>query len=277
MKKIILLTTIASALSAQAATTVHDGLVAYWNLDGNGNDTASSLAGNANTVNDNLTVNGTAGAASITTSGGRFGGSADFERQTGTDASLRAADSVDVSGVDQSISISLWSQFDNDVSGNWQSLVVKGENSNYRLSTNRNANANNASYAGGAGDLNSGVNIRDAAWHHIVVTTTEGGATQIYVDGALEGTNNGPASIGLSDLENTNGVANDLFIGNHSEDNARQWDGRIDDIGIWNRALTASEVSEIFNANVSLGSIPEPSSTALLGLGGLAFILRRRK
>lgn len=35
--------------------------------------------------------------------------------------------------------------------------------------------------------------------------------------------------------------------------------------------------SAVFIDNASLDSVPEPSSTALLGLGGLALILRRRK
>ena len=58
----------------------------------------------------------------------------------------------------------------------------------------------------------------------------------------------------------------------------------IDDVSIWSRSLNQSEIQEIYTAgragnNLStvLTPVPEPSSTALLGLGGLALILRRRK
>jgi hypothetical protein len=38
----------------------------------------------------------------------------------------------------------------------------------------------------------------------------------------------------------------------------------------------ANSTFHVFD-NISVTSVPEPSSTALLGLGGLALILRRRK
>ncbi|MGB0991863.1 MAG: PEP-CTERM sorting domain-containing protein [Akkermansiaceae bacterium] len=56
----------------------------------------------------------------------------------------------------------------------------------------------------------------------------------------------------------------------------------IDDLSVWNRALTQQELWEIYangrNGNaLSVVLVPEPSSIALLGLGAFAFILRRKK
>lgn len=42
-------------------------------------------------------------------------------------------------------------------------------------------------------------------------------------------------------------------------------------------ASSASGTSDVFVDTVSITAVPEPSSAALLGLGGLALILRRRK
>lgn len=55
-----------------------------------------------------------------------------------------------------------------------------------------------------------------------------------------------------------------------------------DDAAIFHRSLTNSEISEIYNGGTGLSiadaiAVPEPSSSALLGLGGLALVLRRRK
>ena len=75
--------------TAQAQdTTLYDGLVNYWALDGTGEDSASSLPGNASTTNDDLEMGGDSGTVSITTSFGRFGGSANFERNFGNNGRL---------------------------------------------------------------------------------------------------------------------------------------------------------------------------------------------
>ena len=50
--------------------------------------------------------------------------------------------------------------------------------------------------------------------------------------------------------------------------------------GIYGGAIgspTAQSRDLVFHANLVAGAVPEPSTTALLGLGGLALILRRRK
>ncbi|QQL46423.1 PEP-CTERM sorting domain-containing protein [Sulfuriroseicoccus oceanibius] len=52
----------------------------------------------------------------------------------------------------------------------------------------------------------------------------------------------------------------------------------IDDVAIFDNTLTDGEMLFLStNAAASAVAVPEPSSAALLGLGGLALILRRRK
>jgi len=50
----------------------------------------------------------------------------------------------------------------------------------------------------------------------------------------------------------------------------------IDEIGVWNTALTSNQVSELYTQQAQ--SVPEPSALSLLavGLGGLAMMRRRR-
>ena len=48
----------------------------------------------------------------------------------------------------------------------------------------------------------------------------------------------------------------------------RFFNGLIDDVAVYNRALSAQEIYQIY-------SIPEPATLLLLGLGGLA--LRKRR
>jgi hypothetical protein len=70
-----------------------------------------------------------------------------------------------------------------------------------------------------------------------------------------------------------------LNIGDDPSDTAAgqgNWDGRIDDLAIWSRALSSQEISDIYNAGLAgqplLTLIPEPSIAALLCLGMLMFV-----
>ena len=55
--------------------------------------------------------------------------------------------------------------------------------------------------------------------------------------------------------------------------------GQIDEVAIWNRTLSATDMSELYNGGngVNLAPIPEPNSLALLGLGALGMIGYRRR
>lgn len=56
----------------------------------------------------------------------------------------------------------------------------------------------------------------------------------------------------------------------------RDWDGMMDEVAIWNRAIDSSEVTQLFNLGQTGKPVPEPSGAWLAGLGSLLW-LRRRK
>ena len=63
----------------------------------------------------------------------------------------------------------------------------------------------------------------------------------------------------------------EVRFGKERSSAGRQFQGSADEIAIWNSALAPAQV------RAQHGAVPEPSSSALLGLGGLALLLRRRK
>ena len=68
--------------------------------------------------------------------------------------------------------------------------------------------------------------------------------TELYVDGQLEASGGAP-NIGVS------GGNNNLLCIGCNPDQGREWNGMIDDVAMWDRALTAAEVITIYDAGTA--------------------------
>lgn len=76
-------------------------------------------------------------------------------------------------------------------------------------------------------------------WHHVVTTAENGGSLRLYVNGVEEGT---PDTIG------TLWTSGDrYYIGSNSGDGMGYFSGIIDDVRLYHRALTATEVKQLYN------------------------------
>ena len=140
------------------------------------------------------------------------------------------------------LSVSLWckiSSFDTD----WQAVIAKGERSGWRLA--RRQSSNGLGYAGGSSDIpnsNTTANlypVNDDQWHHVVAISENGVSTRIWIDGELVATGSAPT------IENR---ASNLLIGaNPDASGLRTWDGQIDDVVLWSRVLSETEISLLYN------------------------------
>ena len=103
----------------------------------------------------------------------------------------------------------------------------------------------------------SGGNINDAAEHHIVGVYDPSGATlKIYIDATLIATT---SSI-IADAYGTNSKPLEIG-GTHS---ARWWQSQNDDIRIFNRAITAAEVTTLYNGGVPCYDAPTGNPAGIL-------------
>lgn len=80
----------------------------------------------------------------------------------------------------------------------------------------------------------------DDNWH-LIVCTFDGNYAKIYVDGNLNNTSN------LWKHKIIYCVEDQFVIGNRTGADDIQFGGYIDEVGIWNRALTSTEVAELYN------------------------------
>jgi hypothetical protein len=80
--------------------------------------------------------------------------------------------------------------------------------------------------------------IGSGAWHH-VVGTCDGLALKIYVDGTLQDVNDN------EDIAETSGVDTDAYIGHPYSPSNDYFDGLIDDVRVYNFALSEEEVADL--------------------------------
>lgn len=134
------------------------------------------------------------------------------------------------------MTVSAWVAID-DVWTDWMTVVAKG-NSAWRLSTLENQQKFHFGITGGPGwhSADGVTDVPPGEWHH-VCGTYDGGTIRLYVNGLLDGTKlyNG----GIT----TN--AFDVSIGENLEAPNRYWRGMIDDVQIYDHALSGQEVGEL--------------------------------
>ena len=99
----------------------------------------------------------------------------------------------------------------------------------------------------GYGSGQTGVSPTDNQWHHLV-GTADGSRTRIYVDGVLVDedvfTSNGINSTQTLAIGQDNGVNGGSYFFN----------GKIDDVRIYNRALSAAEVGQLHASETAPGT-----------------------
>jgi hypothetical protein len=126
----------------------------------------------------------------------------------------------------------------------WQSIVTKGDSA-WRLHYNRLTGALGLSCAGPNTQegrdfwLGAAANIliTDGRWHHIV-GVYDRNEFSLHVDGVPD------AHHAAFDRLGTNGYP--VYIGENSERQGSYWHGWIDDVRIYNRALSAEEVARLY-------------------------------
>ncbi len=105
-------------------------------------------------------------------------------------------------------------------------------------------------------------NVRDGNWHHFAVTydgaITPDPLVKIYVDGVQSNTGTFNSLGG----RNTASVNAPFRFGAREYGNYAVYTGALDDIGIWNRALTETEVQTLYNFGNGLScESPTPTPT----------------
>ncbi|MBI2912643.1 MAG: LamG domain-containing protein [Chloroflexi bacterium] len=218
---------------ASACAPTPSGLVSWWPGEGNANDIWDANPG---------TLMGGAGFAS-----GIVGQAFNLD---GVDDYVEIADSASFDMA--SFTLEAWIKTDDAGAGRRRIISQQPNLVNYWL---MGLNSNRLEM-GSSKDgilLTKGGLLNDSAWHHVAVARDAGSAAYWYVDGAQAG------SQGISDTS-TYTFAAPVYISRMPG-----WDeyfhGFVDEVSVYNRALSASEIQAIYAAG-SAGKCSSPTPTA---------------
>ena len=261
--------TLAALLSA--ACTASASLVAWYPLDEAGGTVVNDATGNGSPMQ-------------TTTTGwlptGAFGGS--YQLSAGNTLLARTGSNGSLAGINATtgnkVTIMFWLKPNNESMGSSPFWISDSSSS----AGNRLFQAHvewtdgntywDSSWGDGSNQRVAGnlCVIADALHHFAFTYNGDTGLTEVFKDGValISGTTAPQASLPWSSIQN-------MEFGAASFDS--WWGGgQIDDIGIFNEALSPAQINVARTSGVSALAVPEPSTAAIAGLAGL-FLIRRRR
>ena len=227
-----------------------DSLVGWWPFCGNANDL--SING----------LNGTINGALLTSD--RFGLTNNAFSFSGNE-NIYVGDSIIELQQKTALTFSTWIKMDGWPNGSSQGRIISYEknqgftnngtalqiqNSGFNIQKTFQCDIRNGNNSCGAAyRLDTASN-----WHHVVMVFNGFASTQdnqlyLYVDGSIHLLQH---FLGGNYPQTTHDIYTGLYFGNSTPSgNAHGFVGKIDDIGIWNRALTLNEIQALYNATAS--------------------------
>ena len=215
--------------------TLTNGLEAFYGFTSDATDDSGNYDG---------TVDGATHASTGGVPGGKYG----FD---GTNDHISLGDwNPGDSNSRVAFSISLWIK-STDTTGYWFTRWIALDNSRYvRFYVNTNLNL----IIGNSGGTGVGSRVEKAFtpsgdWQHIVGTwdSTGDGKARVYIDGTLWDTAPTGYTTALKDVSGDN-----TFLGQDNDGSGLEFTGDMDGVGVWNRALTTTEITALYNSGNGL-------------------------
>ena len=255
--KLLLLISISFFLLGDTNAQVTNGLVADYSFN------------NGDAKDDAGTNDGFVFGATLTAD--RFGNANSAYSFNGT-SSINCGNSIEIQSLVTSFSVSAWFKR-SSFSSSFEVIAAKWDNyiasEHFFLATTSNFHF---AWATAGSDANAGVAdptvLSVDTWHHVVMTWNTDGTHKIYLDGIL--TTISILTPHVMDI--TTPV--DFFIGAQST-SYRNFNGQIDDVKVFNRDISSTEVTDLFtaenpltasiseNKNSTFSIFPNPATTEL--------------
>ena len=207
-----------------------DGLVAYYKLDGNSNDAHGSN-------------NGTVSGATYTASG-KINGAYDFD---GSNDNINCGNAsiLNIAGSGSEITLAAWIKVPSSGGG---TILIKGYEGGNKMNWSISCNSDYLGFrvvaANGRGHRTPIGSITPDNWYFVVATCSYGDTVPImYINGISQSLT---ITDSVASTYNFPSTTENVMIGSQSN-NTNFFDGIIDEVGIWSRALTSDEITQLYN------------------------------
>lgn len=217
-----------------STSPITTGLVSYWPMEGNSND---SIGGN----------NGTDTGMSYSSANGKILQGGSFN---GSTSAIAIADVANLH-LQNNLTLAVWFKTTTDYTGVTRGILAKdtqsGTRNLWRIAIgNSPGQVMFSTYDGTTfTSVTSASNYNDGNWHYAVATLTSAYLMTLYIDNVSVGTPvTGPTLTTFPTGEMDFG-AMPPYIG--AAPRADWFTGSIDEIGIWNRVLSTTEITQLYN------------------------------
>ena len=235
-----------SASSTKSTTDIFadsSGLALY-ELEGNANDTGGTYNGTAT----NVVYNEYDGAASnVTYSTGKFGQAGDFNGSSSyidTTYTVSAVSTQSISVWFKTTSTGGYRTIFSDAPSNGAAVNTRMQIYTTPTSTYDVIIGNNSGYWIGTG--NSISSYIDGNWHNLIATYN-GTDVKIYIDGSLFQSFTSTIPFGTAGNQS-------LVLGKAGLNNVNYWNGSLDQVRIYDKALSAADVTTLYNETAATAS-----------------------
>ena len=214
-------------LLGELSTNLQNDLIAFYPLCGNSNDI--SLNSNTGIVNGAvLTEN-------------RFGDSLSAYSFNGNTDYIELSNSTSLSSLDSNLSLSFWIYPNNNNDGTIIDRDICGNNADWHVSWRANGSSARILLRVDNQYLYSG-NYSPNQWLHIAAIKNNTNF-ELYINNQFQGSISAPINFINTSLP--------IFIGDQVCNSSTEpnFNGKIDDVGIWSRALNTNEVSQLYSSS----------------------------
>jgi hypothetical protein len=219
---------IIGTIASSMQKSLLNGLLAYWKLNESSSAQVIDATGNGHNSTSNTALSAT----------GKLGTSMMYNN---TGSTIIASSSAWATFTGASLTIAGWIYVRAAMTGTFYNIIGNYDGPSVYLRDEATPNQIAlAWYPGGQGVQSDVVTWTYGTWYHFAVVKT-GMAIAFYQNNV---------SIGSTGNENAEAPAREITLGTDS--GGEVFNGRIDDIGWWNRALTTTELTALYNGGAGL-------------------------